>query len=47
MVIFILVTSAPPAVEEDVKDKTLPKAFVKPQMLTHVIDGQTILEGRK
>lgn len=35
-----------PVVEEGVKDKMLPKALVKPQVLTHVIEGHLIQEGR-
>lgn len=42
----ISVTESTPVVEENVKDKTLPKALVKPQMLTHLIEGNIIQEGK-
>ena len=37
------VSEAQPAVEEN-KDKGPPKAMVKPQVLTHVIEGYVIQE---
>ena len=42
----IIVTTGAPTIEEDVKDKMPPKAFVKPNVLVHKLGEHLILEGR-